>query len=171
MFPHLIRNALVCQQLILVPQGRCLADRRAITVSCAGGEVGEVYDGLVAFDRQTIDLAEMPRPRTKVMVNVGNPDRAFGIAALPNDGVGPARMEFIISSAVRVDPMALVHFDQLADGPAKDEIAALTRNHKNRSDYFVDRLAEGVGRLAAAFYQKDVIVPLSDFKSLAPLEG
>ena len=142
-----------------------LADGRQVTVSCAGGEVGEVYDGLVPFDRQTIDLAELPRPRTKVMVNVGDPERAFGVAGLPNDGVGLARLEFIISAAIRVHPMALVHFDRLPDGPAKDEIAALTRDYPDRTDYFVDKLAEGVGRLAAAFYPKDVIIRLSDFKT------
>jgi pyruvate,water dikinase len=136
-----------------------------VTVSCAGGEVGEVYDGLVPFDRQTIDLADLPRPRTQVMVNVGDPERAFGIAGLPNDGVGLARLEFIISAAIRVHPMALVHFDRVPGGPAKDEIAALTRNYEDRTDYFVEKLAEGVGRLAAAFYPKPVIVRLSDFKT------
>jgi pyruvate,water dikinase len=138
---------------------------RSVTVSCAGGEVGEVYDGLVPFDRQTIDLADLPRPRTQVMVNVGDPDRAFGTATLPNDGVGLARLEFIISAAIRVHPMALVHFDRLPPGPARDEIAALTRNYPDRTDYFVSKLAEGVGRLAAAFYPKPVIVRLSDFKT------
>jgi pyruvate,water dikinase len=142
-----------------------LGDGRPVTVSCAGGEVGEVFDGLVPFDRQTIDLTNLPRPRTQVMVNVGDPDRAFGIAGLPNDGVGLARLEFIISAAIRVHPMALVHFDRVPDGPARDQIAALTRNYPDRADYFVDKLAEGVGRLAAAFYPKPVIVRLSDFKT------
>lgn len=142
-----------------------LRDGQPVTVSCAGGEVGEVYEGLVPFDRQTIDLAEMPRPKTKVMVNVGDPDRAFGIAALPNDGVGLARIEFIISSAIRVHPMALVQFDKVPAGPARDEIAVLTRHYAHPADYFVDKLAEGVGRIAAAFYPKDVIVRLSDFKT------
>jgi pyruvate, water dikinase len=142
-----------------------LRDGQPITVSCAGGEVGVVYDGAVPFDRKTIDLVDLPRPRTKVMVNVGDPDRAFGIASLPNDGVGLARLEFIISSAIRIHPMALVHFNKLPDGPAKTEIAALTRHYPDRTDYFVDRLAEGVGRIAAAFYPKDVIVRLSDFKT------
>jgi pyruvate,water dikinase len=142
-----------------------LRNGQSVTVSCAGGEVGEVYDGLVPFDRQTIDLADLPRPRTQVMVNVGDPERAFGIAGLPNDGVGLARLEFIISAAIRVHPMALVHFDRVPGGPAKDEIAALTRNYEDRTDYFVEKLAEGVGRLAAAFYPKPVIVRLSDFKT------
>ncbi|HVK10101.1 MAG TPA: phosphoenolpyruvate synthase [Gemmataceae bacterium] len=142
-----------------------LGPGRPVTVSCAGGEVGEVYDGLLPFDRQAIDLADLPRPRTQVMVNVGDPDRAFSVAGLPNDGVGLARLEFIISSAIRVHPMALVHFDRVPEGPARDEIVTLTRAYKDRTAYFVDKLAEGVGRLAAAFYPKPVIVRLSDFKS------
>jgi pyruvate, water dikinase len=140
-------------------------DKQPITVSCAEGETGNVYDGLLPFERETIDVSNLPRPHTKVMVNVGDPDRAFGIAALPNDGVGLARLEFIISAGVKVHPMALVHFDKLPTGPAKDEIAQLTRGYAKRTDYFVDKLAEGVGRLAAAFYPKDVIVRLSDFKT------
>jgi pyruvate,water dikinase len=142
-----------------------LANGQPVTVSCAGGEVGEVFDGIVQFDKQTVDLTDLPRPRTQVMVNVGDPDRAFGIAALPNDGVGLARLEFIISAAIRVHPMALIHFDRVPPGQARDEIAALTRNYAERTDYFVDKLAEGVGRLAAAFFPKPVIVRLSDFKT------
>jgi pyruvate,water dikinase len=136
-----------------------------VTVSCAEGETGVVYDGLVPFDCETIDLGALPRPHTKIMVNVGDPDRAFGIASLPNDGVGLAREEFIISSAIQVHPLALLHFDKLLPGPEKDKIAALTHNHANKPDFFVDKLAEGVGRIAAAFYPKDVIVRLSDFKT------
>jgi pyruvate,water dikinase len=142
-----------------------LRDGQPVTVCCAQGEVGLVYDGALSFSRQTVDLGALPRPRTKVMVNVGDPDRAFGLAGLPNDGVGLAREEFIISGAIRVHPLALVHFDRLPDGPAKDEIARLTRRHPNKPDYFVEKLAEGVGRIAAAFYPKDVIVRLSDFKT------
>ncbi len=142
-----------------------LHDGQVVTVSCAGGDVGEVYDGQVPFTKETIDLADLPRPKTHVMVNVGDPDRAFGVAALPNDGVGLARLEFIISSAIRVHPMALAQFDKVPPGPARDEIAILTRNYSDRTDYFVEKLAEGVGRIAAAFYPKDVIVRLSDFKT------
>jgi len=142
-----------------------LRDGRSVTVSCAEGEVGKVYEGQVPFIRETIDVRNLPRPRTKVMMNVGDPDKAFGLSALPNDGVGLAREEFIISSAIRVHPLALIHFDALPDGPAKAEIARLTRNHAVRSDYFVEKLAEGVGRIGAAFYPKDVIVRLSDFKT------
>jgi pyruvate,water dikinase len=142
-----------------------LRDGQPITVSCAQGEIGRVYDGLLPFERQTIDLANLSRPRTRVMMNVGNPDQAFTLAFLPNDGVGLAREEFIISGAIQVHPLALTRFDSLPDGPAKEKIAHLTRHYPNKPDYFVDRLAEGVGQIAAAFYPKDVIVRLSDFKT------
>jgi pyruvate,water dikinase len=142
-----------------------LRDGQPVTVSCAGGETGIVYGGTLKFTRQTLELGQLPRPKTKVMVNVGDPDKAFAVAALPNDGVGLAREEFIISSAIRVHPLALVHFDDLPGGSDKTEIARLTRNHPHKPDYFVEKLAEGVGRIAAAFYPKDVIVRLSDFKT------
>ena len=107
---------------------------------------------------RSIDLAQLPRPRTKVMMNVGNPDQAFTLAFLPNDGVGLARNEFIISSAIRVHPLALTRFDVPAQEASERKIADLRRNYRTRPDYFVDRLAEGVGQIAAAFYPKDVIV-------------
>jgi pyruvate,water dikinase len=124
-----------------------------------------VYDGALPFVRETIDLGSLPRPRTRVMMNVGNPDQAFALAFLPNDGVGLAREEFIISSAIQVHPLALNRFDSLPDGPVKEKIAHLTCNYSQKADYFVDRLAEGVGQIAAAFYPKEVIVRLSDFKT------
>jgi pyruvate,water dikinase len=99
------------------------------------------------------------------MMNVGNPDQAFSLSFLPNDGVGLAREEFIISSAIQVHPLALIQFDQLPSGPVKDKIAQLTQVYTHKPDYFVDRLAEGVGQIAAAFYPKEVIVRLSDFKT------
>jgi pyruvate,water dikinase len=136
-----------------------------VTVCCAEGEVGAVYDGALKFTRHTIDVEHLPRPHTKIMLNVGNPDQAFSLSFLPNDGVGLAREEFIISSAIRVHPLALVQFDALPPGPEKEAITRLTRNYPHKPDYFVDRLAEGVGQIAAAFYPKDVIVRLSDFKT------
>jgi pyruvate,water dikinase len=136
-----------------------------VTVSCAQGDVGLVYEGALRFSRQTLDLSGIPRPRTKIMINLGDPDQAFALAFLPNDGVGLAREEFIISSNIRVHPMALIRFDALPDGPAKEQIADLTRGYPNKADYFVDRLAESVGQISAAFYPKDVIVRLSDFKT------
>jgi pyruvate, water dikinase len=136
-----------------------------VTVCCAEGEVGTVYDGALKFTRHTVDVEHLPRPHTKIMLNVGNPDRAFSLSFLPNDGVGLAREEFIISSAIQVHPLALVQFDALPPGPEKDKIARLTREYPHKPDYFVDRLAEGVSQIAAAFYPKDVIVRLSDFKT------
>jgi pyruvate,water dikinase len=136
-----------------------------VTVSCAQGEVGLVYDGKLAFSRKTIDLGSLERPRTHVMINVGDPEQAFRLAFLPNDGVGLARIEFIISSAIQVHPLALTSFDSLPGGPAKEKIGYLSRHYASKPDYFVDRLAEGVGQIAAAFYPKDVIVRLSDLKS------
>jgi pyruvate,water dikinase len=142
-----------------------LHDGRPVTVSCAEGEVGLVYEGALRFSRQSLDLGNMPRPRTRLLLNVGDPDRAFSLALLPNDGVGLAREEFIISSAIGVHPLALLRFDSLPPGPARQEIARLTHNYPHKPDYFVDRLAEGVARIAAAFYPKEVIVRLSDFKT------
>jgi pyruvate,water dikinase len=142
-----------------------LSTGQHVTVSCAEGETGKVYEGLLKFRRETIDAQDLQRPRTQIMMNVGNPDNAFALAAIPNDGVGLARMEFIISASIRVHPLALVHFDRLPDGPDQREIERLTRHYSQKSDYFVEKLAEGVAQIAAAFYPKDVIVRLSDFKS------
>lgn len=142
-----------------------LSTGQQVTVSCAQGEIGRVYDGALPFTRRTLDLGNLPRPRTRVMVNVGNPDQAFTLAYLPNDGVGLAREEFIISGAIQIHPLALTRFDSLPDGPDKVKIAELTRHYPNKPDYFVARLAEGVAQIAAAFYPKDVIVRLSDFKT------
>jgi pyruvate,water dikinase len=142
-----------------------LVDGQVVTVSCAEGEVGSVYRGALPFERRQVDLATMPKTTTRVMLNVGNPGEAFRLAALPNDGVGLARIEFIIASFVRVHPLALLHPERVADGAARAEIDALTSGYADRGEYFVERLAEGVGMIAAAFYPKDVIVRLSDFKS------
>ena len=138
---------------------------KPITVSCAQGEVGLVYDSILKFTKESLDLGKLERPRTNIMMNVGSPDQAFSLSARPNDGVGLARLEFIISGAIQIHPMALVHFDQVPEGTAKDKIRQLTHNYPRREDYFVDRLAEGVGQIAAAFYPNDVIVRLSDFKT------
>ena len=142
-----------------------LADGDIVTVSCAQGETGVVYPGALPFERRSLDLSRLPRPATAVMLNVGNPDQAFRLAGLPNDGVGLARIEFIIANAVRAHPMALLHPDRVTDAATRAEIAALVRGHAGGAEYFVDRLAEGVALIAAAFHPKDVIVRLSDFKS------
>ena len=142
-----------------------LTDGALVTVSCAEGNTGHVYNGRLPFTVETTELSDMPRPHTKIMINVGNPDEAFGLSFLPNDGVGLARMEFIISNDIRVHPMALVEFAKLPDSPVKAEIARVTAAYTDKPQFFIDRLAEGVAMLAAAFYPRDVIVRMSDFKT------
>ena len=143
-----------------------LQDGDEVTVSCAEGEVGYIYEGICEFETQAIDKnALMERPKTKVMVNLANPEEAFHVAAIPNDGVGLARMEFIINHHVKVHPMALVKFEQLQDLKTKYEIEQLTEGYTKKTDYFVDKLSQGIGMIAAAFNPKDVIVRMSDFKT------
>ncbi len=142
-----------------------LKDGQAVTVSCAGGELGTVYAGLLPFEVEQMDFSSLPRPETKIMMNVANPGEAFRLSALPNDGVGLAREEFIISSAIKIHPMALVEYESLKDLSVKREIDGLTTGYENKARFFVDKLAEGVAMIAAAFYPKDVIVRLSDFKT------
>lgn len=136
-----------------------------VTVSCAEGDEGRVYEGLLRFQTQKIDLAAVARPRTQVMLNVGNPDEAFRLAALPSAGVGLAREEFIISTYIKVHPKALLDYDRLPQGPVKAEIDRLTAGYDDKPRFFVDKLAQGVGTIAAAFHPRDVIVRLSDFKT------
>jgi pyruvate,water dikinase len=136
-----------------------------VTVSCAEGETGFVYEGRLPVDIERIDLETISRPRTKIMLNVANPDEALRLSQLPNDGVGLARLEFIITSSVKVHPLGLLEFDRLTDQAAKSEIDRLTSGYANKADFFVDRLAQGVAMIAAAFHPRDVIVRLSDFKS------
>jgi pyruvate,water dikinase len=142
-----------------------LKDGQAVTVSCAEGETGFVYQGLLKFDVQQIKLHDLPRPHTKVMMNVGNPEEAFRLSSLPNDGVGLAREEFIISNYIKIHPLALIDFERLEDRALRDQIEHLTVGYQDKSQFFVDKLAQGVGMIAAAFYPKDVIVRLSDFKT------
>ncbi len=138
---------------------------RSATVSCAEGETGLVYEGILDFEVNRYDITQIERPRTKVMINVGNPDIAFHLSFVPNDGVGLARLEFIINHLVKIHPMALIHFDDLPDDHERREIEHLTAGYLDKKLFFVDRLAQGVAKLAAAFYPKDVIVRMSDFKS------
>jgi pyruvate,water dikinase len=136
-----------------------------VTISCAGGETGQVYPGLVPFTLEETALDDLPRTRTHILMNVGNPDEAFGLAAIPCDGVGLARLEFIIANQIKTHPLALLKYDELTDGDAKLTIAKLTAHYSYKPDFFVDKLAEGVGMIAAAFYPKPVVVRMSDFKS------
>ncbi len=142
-----------------------LRNGHQVTVSCAEGETGFVYSGKLAFHVEKIRLAELSRPQTKIMLNVGNPGEAFMLSFLPNDGVGLARIEFIIADSIKIHPSALLQYDRLDDGHLKDQIAHLTSGYADKPRFFVDRLAEGVAMIAAAFYPKDVIVRLSDFKT------
>lgn len=135
-----------------------------VTVSCAEGSTGYVYKGLLPFTKERIDLAGLGRPRTHIMLNVGNPEQAFEVCQLPNDGVGLARLEFIINNTIGVHPHALLDYANLkADLKAK--IDTHIAGYKDPQSFYVERLAEGVGSIGAAFYPKPVIVRMSDFKS------
>jgi pyruvate,water dikinase len=136
-----------------------------ITVSSSEGEEGRVYEGLVPFEIQETVLDNLPKTRTKILMNVGNPEEAFGLSSIPCDGVGLARLEFIIANHIKAHPLALLKFDQLEDELAKREIAEMTKIYDHKPDFFVDKLAHGIGMIAAAFYPNPVIVRMSDFKS------
>jgi pyruvate,water dikinase len=142
-----------------------LRDYSSATVCCAEGETGLVYEGLLDFEVKRFDMEHLEKPQTKIMMNVGNPDNAFHLSFIPNDGVGLARVEFIINNSIRIHPMALVHFDDLSDDHARKEIEQLTAGYEDKKLFFIDRLAQGVAKIAAAFYPRDVIVRMSDFKS------
>ncbi|MFQ5620623.1 MAG: phosphoenolpyruvate synthase [Candidatus Nanoarchaeia archaeon] len=136
-----------------------------VTVSCSEGEVGKVYKGKLKFSIRKINLNEIPKLKTKVMMNLGNPEQAFALCQLPTAGVGLAREEFIINSYIGIHPRALINFNKLKDKKAKKQIAKLTKGYKDKKEFFVDQLASGVGMIAGAFYPRDVIMRLSDFKS------
>ncbi len=142
-----------------------LRDGQWVTVSCAEGDTGFVYDGGLRFEVHQTFLTQLQHPQTKVMMNLANPEEAFSHSFIPNDGVGLARMEFMINNYIKIHPLALTDFDRLEDPLAKAEIERLTVGYRDKPQYFVDRLAQGVGMLAAAFYPKDVILRLSDFKT------
>jgi pyruvate,water dikinase len=144
---------------------RVLHDEQEVTVSCAEGDEGFVYPGRLAFTVEDLPLDRIPKTRTQVMLNLANPAAAFRWWRLPADGVGLARMEFVINNAVKIHPMALVHFDRVRDEEARRTIEALTAGYAAKTDYFVDRLARGLARLAAAYHPKPVIVRMSDFKT------
>jgi len=138
---------------------------QAVTVSCAEGEVGKVYDGSIPFEVRRTDLTQLERPRTKIMLILANPELAFRTSFLPNDGVGLARMEFIITEYIKAHPMALLHPQRIGEEAERRSLLELTRGSASPAEYFVERLAEGVGTIAAAFYPKPVIVRMSDFKT------
>lgn len=136
-----------------------------LTISCAEGEVGNVYDGILPFEIKKTNLRKLKRPKTKIMMNIGQPDIAFTSSFIPNDGVGLARQEFMLIEQVKAHPMALINFNKLKDKKAKQKIAELTIGYKDKTKYFVDKAAEGVAQIAAAFYPKEIILRFSDFKS------
>ncbi len=144
---------------------RVLATGEPLTVSCAEGDVGNIYRGLLKYRIQRDPLTGLTRPRTKIMMNLADPDQAFALSFIPNDGVGLARLEFIINNSIKIHPLALIHPERVSDRGARKEIERLTTGFDDKTEYFVQRLAEGVGTIAAAFYPKPVIVRLSDFKS------
>ncbi len=136
-----------------------------VTVSCSKGDTGNVYQGALAFEIEEIVLDEVPRTRTKLMLNLANPGSAFAASMVPNDGVGLARVEFIINEVIQAHPMALLHAEKITDSDVLRKLAALTRDYPGPEDFYISKLAEGVATIAAAFYPKPVIVRLSDFKS------
>ncbi len=144
---------------------RVLKSGKKVTVSCAEGEIGNVYDGILEFQVKKINVKNLKKPKTKIMMNVGNPDSAFSTSFIPNDGVGLARLEFIINTYIKIHPLALIDYAKIKDEKLKKEIDEITVGYDDKKQFFVDKLAEGVGTIAAAFYPKDVIVRLSDFKT------
>ncbi len=136
-----------------------------VTVDCSQGSEGKVYEGILKYEIIEHDLKALTKPKTKVMMNIGNPEQAFELSHLPNDGVGLAREEFIINSYIKIHPLALLHYSKLTNKKVKEVITRLTPGYKDKAEYFVDKLASGISMIAAAFYPKDVVVRLSDFKS------
>jgi len=152
---------------------KVLKNGEKVTVSCSEGEIGRVYEGLLKFDIEEIKLKGLPKTKTKIMMNVGIPEKAFIDGQIPNDGVGLAREEFIINSYIGIHPLALIHYEELKRKAKKDkkirkiinEIDKRTVGYKNKAEFFIEELARGIGRIAAGFYPNDVIVRFSDFKT------
>ena len=142
-----------------------LKDGQSITVSCIEGDEGRIYDGKLEWEEHEINLENIPETSTKALFILADPEKAFHLSFYPNDGVGLLRMEFIISNSIKIHPMALVKFDQLKNSEEKKEIELLTKNYPDKKKYFVEKLSESIAIVAAAFYPKEVIVRLSDFKT------
>jgi len=142
-----------------------LQDGQLITVECAEGDDGHIYDGKLDWQETAVNLEQGTPTRTRALLILADPDKALGLARYPNQGVGLLRMEFIINNTIRIHPMALVHYDQLPDSQDKQAIAAITRHSRDKQRYFIDTLAEAVALVAAAFYPREVIVRMSDFKT------
>ena len=144
---------------------KILRNGKLITVDCTQGKEGRIFSGKIPFEVKRYDLKTIPKLKTKIMINIGAPEIAFKTSFLPNDGVGLARIEFILAEKIRVHPLALYHYKKLKDKKIKKEIEKLTIEHKDKREYFIKELAEGIAQIAAAFYPKEVIVRFSDFKS------
>jgi pyruvate,water dikinase len=142
-----------------------LRDGETVTISCCEGEEGHVYPGTLAYHIEEQSLAHLPSTRTRMMINVGNPEEAFKLAAIPCDGVGLARLEFIIANQIRVHPMALLQPERISSPAERRAIAALSAAYEEPAEYYIETLALGMGRIAAAFYPKPVLLRFSDFKS------
>jgi pyruvate,water dikinase len=143
-----------------------ITDGQDLTVSCGGGgDEGTVYEGILKYDVNRTNIENLERPHTKIMMNIGSPDQAFAYSLIPNDGVGLAREEFIIDSHIKIHPKALLYFDQVKDKAVRAQINELTKGYADKTQYFVDKLAEGIAILGAAFYPNPVIVRFSDFKT------
>jgi pyruvate, water dikinase len=142
-----------------------LAKGEAVTISCVEGDTGRVYGGELPFHVERTEVEHLARPATRIMVNLGNPDLAFKTSFLPNDGVGLARMEFIVSEYIKAHPLALVDPEKVADAGDRESIASLIRGYPDGETFFVERLSEGIGTIAAAFWPKPVVVRMSDFKT------
>ncbi|MDD2646372.1 MAG: phosphoenolpyruvate synthase [Patescibacteria group bacterium] len=141
-----------------------LRSGQKVTVSCAEGERGIIYQGILPFTIKKTSLKGLYRPKVKIMMNVGEPDQAFNFSFIPSDGVGLAREEFIINNYIGIHPLALLNFSKMP-ASVKKQVKQITAGYSNKTQFYVDKLAEGIGRIAAAFYPKDVIVRFSDFKS------
>ncbi len=142
-----------------------IKDGKSVTVSCAGSDVGYVYNGELQYEVRKTNIEHLERPKTKMMMNIGSPEQAFAYSLIPNDGVGLAREEFIIDSHIKIHPLALLHFDQIKDKQTRSTINQLTKGYDDKPQYFVDKLAEGIALIAAAFHPNDVIIRFSDFKT------
>ena len=142
-----------------------IKDGQNVTASCAEGEEGKIYEGLLKYEIKRTNLKHLRKTKTRIMMNVGNPDQAFDLSFIPNDGVGLAREEFIITEYIKIHPMALKHFEKIKDKEERRKIEEITQGYGNKEEFFVDKLAEGIGRIGAAFFPKDVIVRMSDFKT------
>jgi pyruvate,water dikinase len=136
-----------------------------ITISCAEGEVGHVYKGELKFKIKKTNIGNLPRPKTKIMLNIGEPDFAFLNSFIPNDGVGLARLEFIINNQIKIYPLSLINYNKISDKNVKRKIDDLTSGYSDKKQFFIDKLSQGIAMITAAFHPNDVIIRLSDFKS------